>query len=50
MIEITNVCHPMGSNLPVAGGIVGRYDDSDYGLSLDNTGKNGHFCEFARAA
>ena len=27
--------------------VTGRYSDPDYGLSFDNTGKNGHFREFA---
>jgi hypothetical protein len=50
VMEITNVFHPMGSNLPIARSLKGRYDDPDYGLSFDNTGKNGHFREFAWAA
>ena len=25
----------------------GSYNDPDYGLSFDNTGKNGHYPEFA---
>ncbi|MEP6893382.1 MAG: hypothetical protein ABI927_06335 [Gaiellaceae bacterium] len=50
VMEITNTIHPMGSNLPIARGVVGRYDDADYGFSFDNTGKNGHFREFAWAA
>jgi hypothetical protein len=47
VMEIVNVFHPMGANLPVARSITGRYNDPDYGLSFDNTGKNGHFREFA---
>jgi len=47
VLEITGTIHPMGSNLPIAVGVKGVYDDADYGLSFDNTGKNGHFREFA---
>jgi hypothetical protein len=47
VLEITGRVHPMGSNLPIAKGVVGRYDDPDFGLSFDNTGKNGHYREFA---
>jgi len=47
VMEIVNVFHPMGSNLPIARSIIGWYRDPDYGLSFDNTGKNGHFREFA---
>ena len=47
VMEVTNVFHPMGSNLPIAKSLKDRYDDPDYGLSFDNTGKNGHFREFA---
>lgn len=47
VMEIVNVFHPMGANLPIARGVIGRYSDPDYGLSFDNTGKNGHFREFA---
>lgn len=47
VMEITNTIHPMGSNLPIAKSLKGHYDDPDYGLSFDNTGKNGHFREFA---
>ncbi len=50
VIEIVNVFHPMGSNLPVAVSKKGVYEDSDYGFSFDNTGKNGHFREFSWAA
>lgn len=47
VMEIVNVFHPMGDSLPIARSITGRYSDPDYGLSFDNTGKNGHFREFA---
>jgi hypothetical protein len=47
VMEIANVFHPMGANLPIARSTTGRYSDPDYGLSFDNTGKNGHFREFA---
>ena len=47
MMEIANVWHPMGSNLPIGKGVVSSYDDPDYGLSFDNTGKNAHIREFA---
>jgi hypothetical protein len=47
VIEVTNTIHPMGSNLPIAKGVKGRYDDPDFGLAFDNTGKNGHFREIA---
>ena len=46
VIEITNVHHPMGSNLPIAKSLHGHYDDPDYDFSFDNTGKNGHFRDF----
>ncbi len=49
-IEVTNTIHPMGANLPIARGVVGRFDDPDFGLAFDNTGKNGHYREFAWAA
>ena len=45
--EITATIHPMGSNLPIAKSVRGHYDD--FGLSFDNTGKNGHYREFAWA-
>jgi hypothetical protein len=45
--EITNTIHPMGSNLPIARSVKGHFDD--FGLSFDNTGKNGHYREFAWA-
>jgi len=47
VMEIINVFHPMGANLPIARSIRGHYDDPEYGLSFDNTGKNGHFRDFA---
>jgi hypothetical protein len=47
VLEITNTIHPMGANLPIAKSLRGRYDDSDWGLAFDNTGKNGHFREFS---
>lgn len=47
VMEITNVFHPMGSNLPIAKSVTGSYDDPDYDLAFDNTGKNGHYREFA---
>ena len=43
--EVTATIHPMGSNLPIAKSIRGHFDD--FGLSFDNTGKNGHYREFA---
>ena len=46
VIEITNVAHPMGSNLPVAKSLKGSYNDPDYNFAFDNTGKNGHYREF----
>jgi hypothetical protein len=47
VMEITGTIHPMGSNLPIAKGVRGVYNDPDYGLAFDNTGKNGHFRQFA---
>ena len=47
VMEITNVFHPMGSNLPITKSLHGQYDDPDYDLAFDNTGKNGHYREFA---
>lgn len=47
VMEITNTIHPFGSDLPIAKSLVGRFNDPDYGLSFDNTGKNGHFRDFA---
>ena len=46
-MEITGTIHPMGSNLAIAKGVRGVYNDPDYGLAFDNTGKNGHFRQFA---
>jgi hypothetical protein len=50
VISVTNTVHPMGADLPIARGLVGRYDDPDFGLAFDNTGKNGHAREFAWSA
>lgn len=47
VLEITNTIHPMGADLPIAKSLTGRYNDPDWGLSFDNTGKNGHFRPFA---
>jgi hypothetical protein len=47
VMEITGTMHPMGANLPIAISVKGVYNDPDYGLSFDNTGKNGHFRQFA---
>ncbi len=47
VIEVTNIDHPMGSNLAVAKSVVGTYNDPDWGVSFDNTGKNGNYREFA---
>jgi len=47
VMEITGTIHPMGANLPIAKGVKSVYGDPDYGLAFDNTGKNGHFREFA---
>ena len=47
VMEIVNVFRPMGSNLPIARRVTGWYRDPDYGLAFDNTGKNGHFRDFA---
>ena len=33
VMEIVNVFHPMGSNLPIARGVTGRYNDPDYGCN-----------------
>jgi hypothetical protein len=43
--EITSTIHPFGSNLPIAKSVRGHFDD--FGLTFDNTGKNGHYREFA---
>ena len=45
--EVTNTIHPMGSDLPIARSIRGHFDD--FGLTFDNTGKNGHYREFSWA-
>jgi len=45
--EITNTIHPMGADLAIARSVRGHFDD--FGLSFDNTGKNGHYREFAWA-
>lgn len=45
-IEISNVAHPMGANLPVAKSLKGIYNDPDYDFAFDNTGRNGHYREF----
>lgn len=50
VLEITNTIHPMGGDLPIAKGVTGHYDDPDFGLAFDNTGKNGHYREFAWSA
>jgi len=50
VLEITNTIHPMGADLPIAKSLKGHYDEPDWGLSFDNTGKNGHFREFAWSA
>ena len=50
VMEITNTIHPMGVDLPIAKGVKGVLDDPDFGLSFDNTGKNGHFRAFDWAA
>lgn len=47
VMEIINVFHPMGSNLPIGKSLRGHFSDPDYGLSFDNTGKNGLYREFA---
>lgn len=46
VLEITNTTHPMGADLPIAKSRRGYYNDPDYGLSFDNTGKNGHYVDF----
>ena len=47
VLEITNTIHPMGADLPVATSVKGVYNDPEFGFSFDNTGKNGHYREFA---
>jgi len=46
VLEVTNTIHPMGANLPIARSTKGVYNDPDYGLAFDNTGKNGHYRDF----
>ena len=46
VIHINNIHHPMGTDLPIARGLVGRYNDPDYNFAFDNTGKNGHYRDF----
>ena len=50
VLEVTNTIHPIGADLPIAKSLKGHYDDADWGLSFDNTGKNGHFRAFNWAA
>ena len=50
LVEIANIGHPMGSSLPLAKSLDGRYDEPDWGLSFDNTGMNGNYRDFAWAA
>ena len=47
VMEITNTIHPMGDDLPITRSIKGVYNDPDYDLSFDNTGKNGHYRQFS---
>ena len=47
VMRIVNIFHPMGADLAIARSSVGTYHDPDYGWSFDNTGKNGHYREFA---
>lgn len=49
-LVLTNTIHPMGSDVPIARGVKGVYDDAELGLAFDNTGKNGHFRELSWAA
>ncbi len=49
-VTITGVRHPMGSDLPVAKSLKGVFNDPEFGLVFDNTGKNGHVRAFAWAA
>ena len=49
VMEITNTIHPMGSNIPIAKSVRGVYNDADFDFAFDNTGKNGHYREFAWA-
>ena len=48
VLEVTGTIHPMGSNLPIAQSVRGTFDD--FGLTFDNTGKNGHYRQFAWSA
>ena len=36
----------MGTDLPIAKSLIGKYNDPDYDFAFDNTGKNGHYREF----
>jgi hypothetical protein len=45
VISVTNTIHPMGGELPIARSVKGHFDD--FGLTFDNTGKNGHFRQFS---
>lgn len=47
VMEITNTMHPMGADLPITTSLKGVYDDPDYDLAFDNTGKNGHYRSFS---
>lgn len=46
-ITVKNVFHPFGSELPISKSHRGVFDEPDWGLSFDNTGRNGHITEFA---
>lgn len=46
VIQVNNIHHPMGTDLPVAKALVGRYNDPDFDFAFDNTGKNGHYRDF----
>jgi hypothetical protein len=50
VMRLFNVFHPMGTDLPVAQSSTGVFNDPDYGWSFDNTGKNGHYRDFAWSA
>lgn len=50
VMRIMNVFHPMGTDLPIAQSTTGVFNDPDYGWSFDNTGKNGHYRDFAWSA
>ncbi|WP_125614088.1 DUF1326 domain-containing protein [Specibacter cremeus] len=50
VMRLTNIFHPMGADLPIAQSSIGTFNDPDYGWSFDNTGKNGHYRDFAWAA